>query len=338
MTQQAGSDGTNFALNINCVRKVFNTDVFKGKQLVLNDMSLHLLRSRCTGLLGHNGAGKTTTIKLILGLIRPDRGDVLFDGRPMVTADRRRLGYMPEINKLPANLTAHEILTFHLDLMGPAGWDKRKKKEAIDEALQQVKLSDHRRKRIKQMSKGMARRVAWAQATIHKPSVLILDEPMSGLDPVGRYAMRDWIQDIRKSGTTILLCTHELSTVQALCDEVYILRRGAVVFSTLDTSSGNASPVKSMHESAASWPKFALHISGTNGEGVAALQRSRNLPPPPRQEQDGFLVKLGFMQYSDAAKWLAATSEAGMVVVRFGDASPMDEEELLSHFSQELNP
>ena len=326
------------ALEIRNVRKVFNTDIRKGKQLVLDDLSMRLVKSKCTGLLGHNGAGKTTAIRLILGLIRPDIGSVLFDGRTMETADRRMLGYMPEINKLPANLTAGEILKFHVELMSPIGWDSAKKKAAIDAALEQVKLSDHKNKRIKQMSKGMARRVAWAQATIHLPSVLILDEPMSGLDPVGRRAMRDWIQDIRKSGTTILLCTHELATVQALCDEVYILRKGKVVFSTLDPSANSGTPISKMNQSAATWPKFALHISGTNLEGVATLQKTKALSSPLKLNQEGFLVKMGFTEYSDALKWLNAATSSGMVVVRFGDASPIDEEELLSHFSQELNP
>lgn len=324
------------ALEIRNAYKVFNTDIRKGKQTVLDDLTMVLFEGRCTGLLGHNGAGKTTSIRTILGLIRPDSGEVLYYGRPMHTEDRRNIGFMPEVNKLPMSLTAEEILKFQLSLQSPTGWTTAERKNAINAALEQVGLSNHRHKKIKHLSKGMARRIAWAQATIHKPRLLILDEPMSGLDPVGRRSMRGWIQEIRRSGITILLCTHELATIQTLCDDVYIVKKGKVVFSTHDINAASG-PIAKIQKSDANWPRFALHLSGISASQITTFTKDNALSPPIRVEQDGFLVKLGFMEYDSAARWLNAASAAGLVVVRFGDASPMDEEELLKHFSQELD-
>ncbi len=198
-------------IKVTDVTKVVYSDVKKLAHTIVKDLSVTFRSGRSTALLGHNGAGKTTTIKLILGLVRPTHGSVAIDGLEVGEAQRRMIGYMPEVNRIPTVLTPMEVLAYHLATYRPEQLrDNARKRAAIEESLRRVELWDHRNKRVGKLSKGMARRLAWAQATIHDPSVLILDEPMSGLDPTGRMAMRDWISAFRKAGKTIILCSHEL--------------------------------------------------------------------------------------------------------------------------------
>ena len=321
-------------LQMQNVLKTFRADFWKPRQTVLDHVNCTFVGGRCTGLLGHNGAGKTTSIRVMLGLIKPDAGAVLIDERPVTQDMRRTMGYMPEINKLPRTLTALEILRFHGQLMGwgPGGvksWDK-----AVEEGLRKVDLWDHRGKQVRRMSKGMGRRLAWVQATLHQPDILILDEPMSGLDPVGRSAMREWINEFRQAGKTIVLCSHELATVQALCDDVYILRKGRVVHSSRDDLSG---PVAGARAAASTWSKFTLHVSGSSIEDLTKLQQTLSLPAWHRLSREGWLCKIGFAEHKDASRWLLACLERGLLVTRFGDESPIDEAELLKWFGKDLN-
>jgi ABC-2 type transport system ATP-binding protein len=319
-------------LQLQDVLKTYRQDFWKPKQTVLDHVSCTFAGGRCTGLLGHNGAGKTTSIRVMLGLVKPDSGAVLLDGKPVTREMRRTMGYMPEINKLPRTLTALEILNFHGQLMGMSGgssWNK-----TMEDGLRRVDLWEHRHKQVRRMSKGMGRRLAWVQATLHQPDVLILDEPMSGLDPVGRSAMRDWINEFRQAHKTIILCTHELATVHALCDDVYILRKGKVVHSSRDDATG---PIAGVRSAQATWSKFTLHVSGSSIEDLTKLQQTAGLPPWHRLSNEGWLCKIGFAEHKDASLWLQACLERGLLVTRFGDESPIDEAELLKWFGKDLN-
>jgi ABC-2 type transport system ATP-binding protein len=181
------------------------------------------------GFLGPNGSGKTTTIKMLLGLIAPTRGTAFMFGErlPSVRA-RRRIGFLAENPYLYPYLTPRELVEMSGALAGLRGADLRKRTEQVLDTTGVLYAADrHARK----LSKGMAQRAALAGALVGDPELLVLDEPMSGLDPVGRKEVRDIILAQRKAGRTIFFSTHILSDVEALCDEVVILRSGEVVVS-----------------------------------------------------------------------------------------------------------
>jgi len=309
--------------------KFYHPGLFKRRQAVKRlSMSFH--GQSCTGLLGHNGAGKTTSIKLILGLISPDHGQVLFKGRPIARRDRASIGYMPEINKLPRSLKVREILEHQLRIFRPelSGVDREFR---IDTMLRKVGLAHHRDSKISEMSKGLGQRVAWAQASIHSPDLLILDEPFTGLDPIGRMELHQWIHDEKNRGVAIILCTHELWSVRSLCDDFHILRKGELAFSTVHRDRfGVAVP------GAASRTAFyTLHISGTEQKSLEAIVHEKRLPLWQSYRQDGGLAMIGFARYPDAAVWLEQCVSKGLVVVRFGGDDSMEDDQLLSYFRQD---
>lgn len=309
-------------IKVTDVTKVVYSDVKKLAHTIVKDLSVTFRSGRSTALLGHNGAGKTTTIKLILGLVRPTHGSVAIDGLEVGEAQRRMIGYMPEVNRIPTVLTPMEVLAYHLATYRPEQLrDNARKRAAIEESLRRVELWDHRNKRVGKLSKGMARRLAWAQATIHDPSVLILDEPMSGLDPTGRMAMRDWISAFRKAGKTIILCSHELVTVGELCDDVNILHKGKLVYSATNEDHKGA---------------YRLSLSGIDEAATAAMREGASLPGFRRARREGFAVHLDFFDYAAAASWMQAALQRGVVVTDFGPASVFDEDVLLKYFGQEL--
>jgi ABC-2 type transport system ATP-binding protein len=179
------------------------------------------------GLLGPNGAGKSTTLKLLVDLLRPTSGQAEVLGRaPGDTAARQRLGFLPENPTFYDHLSAEELLTYFAGLFGFKGGERRRRASA---ALDRVGLAADRRRPIRQYSKGMVQRVGLAQALINDPELVILDEPMSGLDPIGRREVRAMISDLGRDGRTVLFSSHILSDAEELCDRVAILARGRLV-------------------------------------------------------------------------------------------------------------
>lgn len=190
-------------------------------------VTLSLSRGEVFGLLGPNGAGKTTTIKLILGLARPTRGSVLLDGRdPREPAARRRLGYLPESPSFYDHLTATEFLALIGDLFGIDPAVRRRRAAGL---LERLGLTLHARKPLRQYSKGMTQRLGLAQALLNEPTLLVLDEPMSGLDPIGRAEVKRILREERARGATVLLSSHVLAETEALCDRVGILSGGRLL-------------------------------------------------------------------------------------------------------------
>lgn len=194
------------------------------RQPALNNLELQIGKGEVVGLLGPNGSGKTTAIKLLVGLLYPDSGRVrLFDGSPADSAQRARLGYLPENNQLLPFLTAEESLDFQARLRG---LDRRQRRQRVPALLEQLGMLRARGQRCDTFSKGMARRLALAQALIGDPEMLVLDEPTSGLDPLGTRDFKDLLRSQKDRGTTCLLCSHLLSEIELVCDRVVILYRG----------------------------------------------------------------------------------------------------------------
>ncbi|SLM46429.1 ABC-type transport system, ATPase component [Nitrospira japonica] len=193
----------------------------------LDNVSFTVNRGEIFGFLGPNGAGKTTTMKILLGLMKASRGSIRLLGMPgddvMV---HHRIGYLPESPYFYDYLTAEEFLSFYGRL---GGMDKGRLAGAVPSLLERVGLLDAQHRQLRKFSKGMLQRIGLAQALIHDPELVILDEPMSGLDPVGRKEVRDIILSLRDRGKTVFFSTHIISDVEMVCDRVCILSKGKVL-------------------------------------------------------------------------------------------------------------
>lgn len=198
-----------------------------GKSTILSDISLSLEEGEVFGFLGPNGAGKTTTMKAILGIIEPTSGKVeIFGKSPHDLSVKKRIGFMPENTYLYKYLTADEFLDFNgkfYDLNREV-LEIRKK-----EVIEKVGLAHAKNKKLNTYSKGMLQRIWLAQAILHDPEIVFLDEPMSGLDPIGRKMVKDLLIELKKAGKTIFFNTHILSDVEAICDSFGIIVWGKLV-------------------------------------------------------------------------------------------------------------
>ncbi len=216
-------DSDSAAIRVTGARKVYKTPGRPTKTAV-DDVSLTVGPATIHGLLGPNGAGKTTTLKMLLGLVRPSGGtfEVLGDDstRPI---GRRALGFLPEQPYFPVNLTATQAMRFYARLVGVDRSDIATQSAAL---LARVGLEDAARTELTKFSRGMLQRLGIAQALLGHPKVVILDEPASGLDPVGQRDVRNLMLELRSEGVTVLLSSHQLSEVEAICDRVSILNRG----------------------------------------------------------------------------------------------------------------
>ena len=194
---------------------------------VLSDVSFSVGFGEIFGFLGPNGAGKTTTMKMILGLVKATAGSVELLGIPWTNVQvHKRIGYLPESPYFYEHLTAEEFLTFY---GGLAGLNKGSVTRRIEDLLEKVGLREARARPLGKFSKGMLQRIGLAQALIHDPELIILDEPMSGLDPVGRKEVRDLILTLRDQGKTVLFSTHIISDVEMICDRVGIIAKGKML-------------------------------------------------------------------------------------------------------------
>ena len=204
--------------------KTFRVGFWGRRVRAVEALSFEVRAGEIFGLLGPNGAGKTTTLKMLLGFVKPSSGHAFISGERVGTvASRRKLGYLPENPALYEFLRGDEYLVFAGRLGGLSSAEARRKAADL---LARVGLAGRADRPIRKFSKGMVQRLALAQALIGDPAIVILDEPMSGLDPIGRKDVRDLILQLREEGRTVLFSTHILSDVEAICDRVGILVEG----------------------------------------------------------------------------------------------------------------
>ncbi len=216
------------ALAVNGLRKSYRRG-FLGRRgaPAVSDLSFDVPAGEVFALLGHNGAGKTTTIKAILGLVHPERGEVTIGGVDARRPEARlSVGYLPEHPSFHENLTAEELLDFFGKLLG---LDADARRRQIGACLERVGMADHASRRLGKCSKGMRQRVGLAQALLGAPRLLILDEPQSGLDPLGRRLVRDLLLDLKRDGRTVVFSSHIVPDVAAVADRVATLRQGELV-------------------------------------------------------------------------------------------------------------
>ena len=196
----------------------------KHPKRALHPLHLKVEDGEIFGFLGPNGAGKTTTLKMLMGLVFPTAGKARILGKDWTDPEvKAQIGFLPEQPYFYDYLTAHELLDYYGQLSGIPGKDRKSK---IDQMLQRVGLNDVKGMQLRKFSKGMLQRVGIAQAILHDPRVVFFDEPMSGLDPLGRREVRDLMEQLKQEGKTVFFSTHILSDAEALCDRVAIIHKG----------------------------------------------------------------------------------------------------------------
>ena len=215
------------AVAVTGLAKTFPVPFQRRSVVAVRDLNLRVAAGEVYGLLGPNGSGKSTTLKIILGLVSPTRGTSEIFGRDSsLVASREAVGFLPESPYFPKYLTGAEMLRFYGRLCGMRGLSLSRR---IDELLALVGLTHVRDRRLGGYSKGMLQRIGLAQALVHDPKLLVLDEPTAAVDPAGSREIRDLILHLKQSGITVLLSSHLLGQVQEVCDRVGILASGVLV-------------------------------------------------------------------------------------------------------------
>ena len=211
-------------LEINDLRKTFYVGFFRKRVEAVKSISYSVEQGEIFGLLGPNGADKTTTIKMLMGLVHPTMGSFRIFGVNGESYDSRKdVGYLPENPYFHEYLTPRELLGFYGRLSGMSRADIQERRDAL---IAQVGLEEAANRPLRKFSKGMLQRIGLAQALLHRPKFLVLDEPMSGLDPIGRKFFADLIYDLNQRGITIMFSSHILSDVERLCHRVAIMNKG----------------------------------------------------------------------------------------------------------------
>lgn len=264
-----------------------------GQFTAVDGVSLDIPSGCVYGLLGPNGAGKTSTIRMIMNIFLPDSGEIRIDGRPVDEAVKRGIGYLPEERGLYRKMRVGEHLEYLARLKGLSSRDAARR---TGEFLERLELSSWRMKRVEDLSKGMQQKIQFAAALIHLPSLVILDEPFSGLDPLNAQLLVDWMADLRREGVTILLSTHQMATAEQLCDSIAIIHRGRVL------AEGLLEKVRADHAP----PRYKIEFEGETAfeprtEGVCNAQPT----------DKGWLVEL--RPGSDTQALLSSAMEAGKV-------------------------
>ncbi len=219
--------GLESVIQVSEMSKIYRSGLIRRRRFqALRNVSLDVPKGRIFGLLGPNGAGKTTLIKILLGIVRPTSGKASVLGFSAGSlAARRRIGYLPENHRIPGHLTGNSALEYYGALSNMALSEIRRLRPDL---LKMVGLQGRGREAVSGYSKGMLQRLGLAQAMLHNPELIILDEPTDGVDPVGRKEIRDVLRDLAARGTTIFLNSHLLQEIELICDSVAIMTNGEV--------------------------------------------------------------------------------------------------------------
>ncbi len=296
-------------LSLNNLSKKYRSQWTMRSRVAISDLSLDVYRGEALGFLGKNGAGKTTTLKCIMGLIKPSAGNILLEGSLLKSpAQYARVGYLPELPYFYDHLTVEETLIYFARLFGMWG---AKGKTAVSQALEQVGLSERAHSKVRSLSKGLQQRMAFAAAIVNEPNLLILDEPFSGLDPIGRREMRLLLDNLRQEGCTLLICSHILSDIEELCNRVAIIDGGTLqtVFSLTDMTElfGQRFELTIVRESI---PTTIINSICTNSTYEET-----------KETNAGYVTKFEFDNYDCASMALNTATSANMKIVSFTAAN-----------------
>ncbi len=227
---------------------------------VVNGLSFSVAQGEIFGLIGPNGAGKTTTIRVMMDIIKPDYGDVTILGEKLSEASKNKVGYLPEDRGLYKKLRAIDSIIYLASLKG---MDRRLAEEKANELLSQTGMLAHKGKRIEELSRGMGQIIQFLITIIHSPELVILDEPFSGLDPVNTELLKGMLLDLKAQGKAIILSTHQMNQVEALCDRILMINNGSAVL------YGNLVEIKSRYRS----NSISLEFEGELGEVPGVTQK-----------------------------------------------------------------
>ncbi|WP_127497186.1 ABC transporter ATP-binding protein [Actinoplanes solisilvae] len=233
-------------LNVDSVSRSF------GDRAVLRNISFPVTGGRLTGFVGANGAGKTTTMRIILGVLAADTGEVTLDGRPLTRAIRQRFGYMPEERGLYPTMTVHDQVVYLGRLHGLSSADAERRTTRL---LERLGLGERAGEKLEKLSLGNQQRAQVAAALVHEPEVLVLDEPFSGLDPLAVEVMVDVLRDRTAAGVPVLFSSHQLELVERLCDDLVIIADGEI------RAAGDRASLSAQH----AVPRYQLRVDADAG-------------------------------------------------------------------------
>ena len=209
-----------------------------GQLHAIKDLSMKVREGSIFGFLGANGAGKTTTMRMILDIIRPDSGRITWNGQDVREVPRRNWGYLPEERGLYPKVSVEDQLVFLARLNGLS---KSAAHKNLDEWLERFQITEYRKKKVEELSKGNQQKIQFLAAIVHDPQILIMDEPFSGLDPVNAIVLKEALLEMRNRGKTLIFSTHQLEQVEELCEDILIINKGQTII------SGSVRDVKRQH-------------------------------------------------------------------------------------------
>ena len=306
-------------IEANNLQKELKVGFWGRKKTILHDVTFKVPQGAIVGFVGPNGAGKSTTIKLLLGAMKPTLGQISVLGHPPTsTKTKAKVGYLPEIQNLPRTLKPIELLQLHLNLSNSP---HVKNSKSTDEILDKVGMLALKDQYLKGFSKGQQQRIGLALALCHNPDLLVLDEPMSGLDPIGRKVVRDIITEQKTCGKTIFFSSHVLPDVEALCDEIILLNEGRTL------SQG---PINEI---------FGSHHTGyelTLGQADAFLETT-TLPTTVETQHQGPHTILRVGNQQECMTLLQQVGNSSAIVQKVEAIKPTLEEEVIA-LIQKPNP
>jgi ABC-2 type transport system ATP-binding protein len=285
-----------------------------GEVVALSDASFTVEPGRIFGLLGANGAGKTTSMRIVLDILRPDSGNVTWQGTPNIELPRRTWGYLPEERGLYPRMKVGEQLRFFAALYGVSDESARAE---IDEWLERFRIPDYLDRKVEELSKGNQQKIQFIAAILHDPDVLIMDEPFTGLDPVNVRLLKEAFLEMRDRGKTLIFSTHQMEQVEELCESIAIMDRGRVVV------SGAVRDVKR------AMGRQVVRLA-TNGDG-RGLEWLADVPGVTLTAEREDYVELQVPADRDPETILHAALERGDRVTRFEIADPTLEEIFVEH-------
>ncbi len=283
-----------------------------GAILALDDATFTVEPGRIFGLLGANGAGKTTSMRIVLDILRPDSGTVTWEGRPNTALPRRTWGYLPEERGLYLRMRVGELLRFFASLYGVSSADASRE---VDAWLERFRISEYLGRKVEELSKGNQQKIQFIAAILHDPQVLIMDEPFSGLDPVNVQLLKEAFLAMRDRGKTLIFSTHQMETVEELCESIAILDRGRVVV------SGAVRDVKR------AMGRQVVRLA-IDGDGTGWVEQIPGVRLTRRGED---YLELHVASGSDPEEILRAALARGDRVTRFEIAEPSLEEIFIEH-------
>ena len=291
-----GPLGTNGRKATRPVRMAESRGIWKrfGDRDVVQDVSFSVEAGEVLGVVGPNGAGKTTMMRMLLDIIQPDQGDVLLFGEPFDHAHRAMLGYLPEERGLYRDLRVRETLEYLGALKGMRRSEARSRSE---ELLERLGMTEHRDKKIKELSKGLGQLIQLAATFLHRPRLLVLDEPFSGLDPVNLRLVKEVLAEQQEQGVAIMLSTHQMNEVEELCSRVLMINAGRVVL----------------------YGNLAELLEGFGGRSIIVESTSLpdGLPGVDKVNDYGHYRELVMSEGTESKTVFQALAEAGVDVQRF---------------------